>query len=611
MKRVALVMTSLAVLGALGLFLALSVYWDYFRVSLPEASRVHELYWPDQNWTESDRQWFNHTTQGTTTFPLDWFLALEQPQLLGIGAAPRFLESDYIGRFGFLPNPNTDYNPHGLPVGLAIDSDFVDQTTKERQTVVGQTCAACHSGQINYRGVGLRVDGGPANVNLIRFYKELGFALVFSRYLPLRFERFARAVLGEDYNPERKKSLKAALDRQIRRVRALGALEKYYPTTEGPGRLDALARIGNFVFGTDMDDDANFRVGDAPVSFPPLWDAPWFSWVQYNGAIRQPMMRNVSEALGVYASVDLVNREDLFDSTVAVQNLHEMEMRLSGPEPYAGLRSPRWPENVLGPIHRESAEKGKELYRAHCQRCHLPAIDSGELTAPEYWEEPNAWGQRYLKVPLIPVEVIGTDPHLVNNWTSRTASAKSLGFEEVEGGVGLQAISRAVAKKTYDRLGLTEAERAAWNGYRDDDVQALLAYKARPLNGVWATAPYLHNGSVPNLYEMLLPADRRSKTFYAGSRELDPVRVGFEVKKFPGGFFFDTETRGNSNAGHEFKDAPLGAGVIGPELTDQERWSIIEYLKSFPGAPPDQESASKSSLASLRSGVSKPSVKRP
>ena len=57
--------------------------------------------------------------------------------------------------------------------------------------------------------------------------------------------------------------------------------------------------------------------------------------------------------------------------------------------------------------------------------------------------------------------------------------------------------------------------------------RALLAYKARPLNGIWTGAPYLHNGSVPNLYELLLPAADRSKTFYLGSWEYDPVTVGY------------------------------------------------------------------------------------
>ena len=54
-------------------------------------------------------------------------------------------------------------------------------------------------------------------------------------------------------------------------------------------------------------------------------------------------------------------------------------------------------------------------------------------------------------------------------------------------------------------------------------------YRARPLNGVWATAPYLHNGSVPSLYWMLMPAAERPKQFCMGFRDFDPQQVGFHV----------------------------------------------------------------------------------
>jgi hypothetical protein len=97
------------------------------------------------------------------------------------------------------------------------------------------------------------------------------------------------------------------------------------------------------------------------------------------------------------------------------------------------------------------------------------------------------------------------------------------------------------------------------------------SYKARSLNGIWATAPYLHNGSVPNLWQLLQPADQRVKQFYVGSRELDPVNVGFETTPYAGGFNFDTTLPGNSNAGHTF----------GTTLGDDEKWALIEYLKSL------------------------------
>ncbi|MEJ2755323.1 MAG: di-heme-cytochrome C peroxidase, partial [Gammaproteobacteria bacterium] len=100
-------------------------------------------------------------------------------------------------------------------------------------------------------------------------------------------------------------------------------------------------------------------------------------------------------------------------------------------------------------------------------------------------------------------------------------------------------------------------------------------YKGRPLNGIWATAPYLHNGSVPNLYEILLPATERSKTFYLGSREYDPIKVGFNSdasSTLPNAFKFDTSRLGNSNSGHEY-------GVH--ELNRTEKQELLEYMKTL------------------------------
>jgi hypothetical protein len=136
------------------------------------------------------------------------------------------------------------------------------------------------------------------------------------------------------------------------------------------------------------------------------------------------------------------------------------------------------------------------------------------------------------------------------------------------------------------------AARASNNG-RDTDVLALAPhYRARPLDGVWATAPYLHNGSVPTLRDMLLPQDRRPASFCVGSREFDPVNVGVVTKadnKDPcaaGLTNFDVSLLGNSNRGHSFEGketdvTKLPPGVIGPALTGDERRSLVEYLKTL------------------------------
>ena len=99
------------------------------------------------------------------------------------------------------------------------------------------------------------------------------------------------------------------------------------------------------------------------------------------------------------------------------------------------------------------------------------------------------------------------------------------------------------------------------------------AYESRALHGIWATAPYLHNGSVPNLWELLTPAHERKKTFMVGSRLFDPKNVGYVTDQSPfqnATFVADpANANGNGNGGHEY----------GTGLGAEERWQIIEYLK--------------------------------
>jgi len=96
-------------------------------------------------------------------------------------------------------------------------------------------------------------------------------------------------------------------------------------------------------------------------------------------------------------------------------------------------------------------------------------------------------------------------------------------------------------------------------------------YKARPLNGIWATSPYLHNGSVPSLYQLLLPGSQRDKVFYTGNREFDPVNVGQYSDEQEGLFKFDATLYGNSNAGHEY----------GTQLSNKQRYELIEFMKTL------------------------------
>ena len=107
-----------------------------------------------------------------------------------------------------------------------------------------------------------------------------------------------------------------------------------------------------------------------------------------------------------------------------------------------------------------------------------------------------------------------------------------------------------------------------------DSGPVQLVYKARPLNGIWATAPYLHNGSVRTLRQLLLASDTRQTTFRVGSREYDPKDVGFVDD---GAYLFDTRLPGNSNRGHEGPEYGTAELQADPEMLE----ALLEYLKTL------------------------------
>ena len=92
---------------------------------------------------------------------------------------------------------------------------------------------------------------------------------------------------------------------------------------------------------------------------------------------------------------------------------------------------------------------------------------------------------------------------------------------------------------------------------------------------------FMHNGSVPNLYEMLVPAAQRTKKFCLG-RDFDPVKVGVDTSANLETTWWTQHWSGVRTPDHSFENGPLGNGVIGPLLTEEERWALVEYLKSIP-----------------------------
>jgi hypothetical protein len=592
------------VAAILVIMLVVGVYlwYDKFTVEPPNYPPIGKVVWLDQNWNTDQRDWFHHADQGTQTFgiPYEWFMALEQPPISSTGSG---LLSDptYLDRYGFIPDtahPGKSEMPIGFaqggPMRDASGAPWRNPQTNADMTAMGLTCAACHTGRFTYQNTTVLIDGGPALTNLDEFQKGVAMALLYTWYLPPCFTRFADRVLGPGASEQAKSDLRKQFKPVVTQVEKIIRLEfnsRCQSTTEGFARLDALNRIGDVVFAIDLNEPANWVGFSAPVHFPRIWQASWFEWVQYNGSIEQPMTRNAGEALGVGAGVNLTGaKSDLFTSTVRPEELFKIEQLLAGSPPpdattgFNGLRSPKWPANILPPINTDLAAKGAVLYKEICQGCHMAPITDAEFWTSKEWSQPNSAKERFLNLEQIDVMHVGTDPSEAADMRNRhVATPPSLGITSGEFGAALGQVVDMTLAHWYDsqQPPISAAMREQMNGNRPSNVRALLSYKVRPLNGVWATPPYLHNGSVPNIYALLSPVAERPKKFYLGNREYDPVNVGYVTGKFPGGFEFDTTIRGNSNSGHEFSDDRAKEGVIGRALSPDERRALIEYLKTL------------------------------
>jgi hypothetical protein len=285
--------------------------------------------------------------------------------------------------------------------------------------------------------------------------------------------------------------------------------------------------------------------------------------------VHSPLGRNVGQVTGVFA-------ENSFDaagvkSTANLPNLHKLENLIKS------LRAPAWPESVFGAIDRDLAARGAGIYAEKCTGCHDP---SPARSAP------NAFGKTFARVDFsTPLSVLGTDRSAAEKFATRRADPGPFrAIAQAQGLIGpddkapvaaLLAISGTMIIQRFFATppALTDLEKADYLDFREPRTATtaqLLTYKARKLNGIAFTAPYLHNGSVQSLYELLLPPAQRAKQFYVGSKELDPQHLGFESCAEQG-VLLDTTAAGNGNGGH----------VWGTELADDQRFALLEYLKTL------------------------------
>ena len=577
-----------------------------FLSAVPVSGQVEFL---EQNWPADVRQEFYTTSQGSRIMPYSWFIALE------ISDSQKSFYRDRLPELGYLPNNLSTNNPDKLPVGFVRDQNEITKAD-----YVGMNCAACHTNQISLSGKTFQIDGAPSLSDMWGMLTGLDDSLKATRDNADKFDRFAANVLGaQANNPTAKNELKSELTNFL----------KYWSkfiqdsTVEHPwgrARIDAFGMIFNRVASIDLGIPENSKKPDAPVSIPFLWGTSFQSQVQWNGVAPntndiERLGRNVGEVLGVFAEAQF-QATRIFEipkpARTSAKRLNQVRLE----NLLKKLWSPKWPEDLVA-IDAAKKEAGKALYQTHCAECHA-IVPHGEQNTP-------------VDVVMTKLSEVRTDPKMAANATIGVASTGDLkwlfeGRSKVPRGELLQTLVQLAVLSPYrdvappesilDRLtrddlfgpneinlflreiGFSQQTVKALHADLDeklksyyDDLQSTvksfigqpesatvaenapptLKYKAAPLAGIWATAPYLHNGSVPNLYELLLPSNERTSKFYVGSREFDVKKVGFKTEQAPGTTLFDTSLPGNSNAGHDTYGT----------FNEEQRWQLVEYLKSL------------------------------
>jgi hypothetical protein len=582
--------------------------------------------------TPAQKETYYHLTQGMEILP--WIL-LTAVDVADPGSTKPFAEN--LARYGLLPDPaRNDGVPVGMTVAsnpFTFGLDFAGITCAgcHAGELRYKGKAVRIDGATNMFNLQLFDSEAIAAIKAVKSdrgklwralkrlgrqdYGRYGIAAPFVRPATLVYSG-ANALLHRD-------RLKARLEL----IKVIGTAEtlrdKQHPTS-GFGRLDAFDGTRNFIFSRLRKADASggFEVVvknmvrlDAPVKFPPLWSRKarplepvevyreqpqrfprvWgfkdYDWVEWTIDTNTVAERNITETVGGGATVVLDPKSDsLFESSIPIKNMHELEWLAYYIDP------PQWPTAIFGEIKPDLAAAGQSIFQSRCAGCHEYGDDQRTPTGliklrgmrPE---DVGTDARAALKIscpvpdvgPLViqPKSYTTEDSQLLKDCTGVTAGAPFTGNSFAS---AVKAAVDGIKKKAFAAAGIDAAQQRtmedldqhgeiAWRDTLLDTRPPYGPYAARPLYGVWAAAPYLHNGSVPTLYDLLLPPEQRPKTFALGSREYDPVRLGFvvETKCSQQDCLVDTTRPGSGNGGH----------LWGTDLAEADRTALLEYLKGY------------------------------
>ncbi len=544
-----------------------------------------------QGWTAEVRGKAYHQRAGSEIMPLKWLSALEMDvwgtRLLDILPSLGFLQDD----------SHLVLNPHRLPIGFAVIDDEETAHLYGDKTWVGVNCMACHTAALNIHGQRFLVEGSGGQVDFIKFHYAVQDAVGETLKSPWMFERFRRRM--GDSNSEELRAYLGKFKRDFDKVVAGTYLDAYGRRYSfGPSLIDAQNGGTNFAAGCSANEltdsqlaalvyrPDNCQVLSAPVSIPHIWGTNSFDGTQYHGNVGNITGRNVGSMIQALSNTRIVKRPEggiQFRSSADLRALHALEVWMKQ------LKAPTWKEleakGVLRPIRLESANRGKALYEQNCLGCHAVAP---ELTPF------NEYGVSAWKMTRIPVEEVGTDPQTFSTDSDFTRTLPELfvpafkqayGEDSVRPGNKVSGLNfreffvGAVIRDELKRQNVSPLETLVMFGCRSPENPPLPnnVYKARPLDGIAFTAPFLHNGSVPTLWDLLQAPEDRPRLFYTGCEDFDPRKLGSACTRYSrNSFLYDTRKFGHSNQGHDY----------GTQLTNHEKLDLLEYIKTIESPAP-------------------------
>lgn len=530
----------------------------------------------DQGWDEALRGRMYHLTEGSRIIPYEWFMALEVPG--GVLEGTAFASSSNLRTYGFLPDQIRDNNPDGLPVGFS-----------QYESDLGVNCTTCHTSEMQVGDVTVRLDGASMLADFGRFTTELHEAVRATYDDPDELIDFVERVHGTDGDPADFANtaddvLAWLTEMDFRMSFAQGAI------LPGPGRLDGIGIANNETLCIDFGLPEACDTFNAPSIPGFVWGVGELAWVQSNGSVHSSIGRNVGQSMGTFGDGSL--EEDYFgiggaSADIPMYNLVELD------EGFTQLRAPNWNDpafaDLLPELDDGALERGREIYASTCAGCHYSRTE-GPFT------DANDYDKRFVEVPIIPLAEIGTDgtwlrdlldeetfahPDLIDELDGQYEDA--FGTDDPNVPVNTATLREMVILAAIENFVLgnpvtfLQFGRSRFEGYRESSVQSdlLLGYRAQPLEGVAFTGPFLHNGSVRTLEELLLPSEEREAIFWTGGNTFDPVAVGYKtVAGEPNSYEFDASMPGNRNRGHE-------GAEYGTTLSAESRSDLLEYLRSL------------------------------